>query len=72
SERVNSINDTYNVDITCRNADYGLIRLTLANIAHHASIRYGESHQLKTPYIHLIDLLKKDAPAVAKEIANTS
>ncbi len=72
SERVNFINDTYKTDGSCRNADYGLIRLTLANIAHHASIRYKESHQLKTPYLHLVDLLKKAAPAAAKEIANTS
>ena len=42
-ERINFINDSYKTDGTCRNADYGLIRLTLANIAHHASVRYEEA-----------------------------
>ncbi len=58
SERINSVNDTYHLDGCCRNADYGLIRLTIANIAHHATIRYKESDQLKTPYLHLADLIK--------------
>ncbi|MCP4115815.1 MAG: hypothetical protein GY737_10495, partial [Desulfobacteraceae bacterium] len=40
SERCNFINDSYGVEGSSRNADYGLIRLTLANIAHHCSTRY--------------------------------
>lgn len=40
SERCNFNNDAYNIEGASRNADYGLIRLTLANIAHHAVIRY--------------------------------
>ena len=40
SERINFINDAYGVENSCRNADYGLIRLTLANIVHHCSVRY--------------------------------
>jgi hypothetical protein len=40
TERCNYLNDTYHLDRACRNADYGLIRLTLANIAEHALIRY--------------------------------
>jgi hypothetical protein len=43
SERCNFINDSYRVEGACRNADYSLIRLTLANIAHHAVIRYEEA-----------------------------
>ncbi len=42
SERMNSVLDFYNIENTCRNADYGLIRITLAFIAHHASVRYRE------------------------------
>ncbi|MBT9439202.1 MAG: hypothetical protein GAS50_08415 [Desulfobacterales bacterium] len=45
SERCNFNNDTYDVEGSCRNADYGLIRLTLANIAHHAAIRYQEARK---------------------------
>jgi hypothetical protein len=41
SERCNFINDSYGVEKSCGNADYGLIRLTLANIAHHATVRSG-------------------------------
>ncbi len=62
SERVNFVNDTYHLDGCCRNADYGLIRLTMANIAHHASLRYNESAKLKN-YLRLSDLLKRDGPA---------
>jgi hypothetical protein len=43
SERLNFINDSYGVESASRNADYGLIRLTLANIAHHCSVRYEVS-----------------------------
>ncbi|MBW2740331.1 MAG: hypothetical protein JRE64_16135 [Deltaproteobacteria bacterium] len=45
SERYNFNNDAYGVEGSCRNADYGLIRLTLANIAHHAAIRYQEARK---------------------------
>lgn len=40
SERCNYLNDTYNLEGSCRNASYGLIRLTLANIVEHAVVRY--------------------------------
>jgi hypothetical protein len=43
TERCNYLNDTYHLDRACRNADYGLIRLTLVNIAEHALIRYLEA-----------------------------
>ena len=42
SERVNSVIDSYHLDNACRNAVYGLIRLTFINIAIHARIRYEE------------------------------
>lgn len=40
AERVNFINDALGVERSCRNADYGMVRLTIANIAYHAAIRY--------------------------------
>jgi hypothetical protein len=40
SERCNFINDAFGFEGASRNADYGVIRLTLANIAHHAVVRY--------------------------------
>lgn len=40
TERCNYLNDTYHLDRSCRNAGYGLIRLTLANIIEHAVVRY--------------------------------
>ena len=43
SERINFINHSYKIDDTCRNPDYGLIRLTLANIAHHATVGYAQA-----------------------------
>jgi hypothetical protein len=43
AERCNFVNDSYGVEKSCRNADYGLIRLVLANIAHHAAVRYEAS-----------------------------
>lgn len=48
SERCNFINDSYRVEGASRNADYGLIRLTLANIAHNAVIRYEESRKKRS------------------------
>lgn len=47
SERCNFINDTYAVEGASRNADYGLIRLTLANIAHHCTIRFRQTEAQK-------------------------
>jgi hypothetical protein len=43
TERCNYLNDTYHLDRSCRNADYGLVRLCLANIVEHAVIRYLEA-----------------------------
>jgi hypothetical protein len=43
TERCNYLNDTYHLDKSCRNADYGLIRLNLVNIIEHAVIRYLET-----------------------------
>jgi hypothetical protein len=43
TERCNYLNDTYHLDRSCRNADYGLIRLNLVNIVEHAVIRYLEA-----------------------------
>ena len=38
TDRCNALNDTYKLDRSCRNAGYGLIRLTLANIVEHAVV----------------------------------
>lgn len=43
SERCNAVNDSYKVEGASRNADRGLVRLFLANIAEHAVIRYNEA-----------------------------
>lgn len=43
TERCNYLNDTCKLDRSCRNASYGLIRLTLANIVEHAVVRYLEA-----------------------------
>ena len=43
TERCNALNDTYKLDRSCRNASYGLIRLTLANIVEHAVVRNLEA-----------------------------
>jgi len=43
TERCNYLNDTYKLDRSCRNASYGLIRLTLANIVEHAVVRHLEA-----------------------------
>jgi len=43
TERCNYLNDTYRLDKSCRNADYGLVRLNLVNIVEHAVIRYLEA-----------------------------
>jgi hypothetical protein len=42
SERINWVNDSYNLDRICRNADRGLVYLTLINVLIHAAIRYNE------------------------------
>jgi hypothetical protein len=42
SERCNAVNDSYHIDGSCRNADYGLIRITFANVIEHALIRNKE------------------------------
>jgi hypothetical protein len=39
TERLNAVNDTYRLDRRSRNAAYGLIYLTLANILEHAVVR---------------------------------
>ncbi len=59
SERINAVNDNYNIDRAHRNADYGLIRLTLANIAHHAVIRYKERGENPCPTDTLNQILKE-------------
>jgi hypothetical protein len=47
SERCNAVIDSYHLDRSCRNADYGLIRLCLVNIVEHAVIRHLEMIKTK-------------------------
>lgn len=58
TERCNFLNDTYHLDRSSRNADYGLIRLTLVNIVEHAVIRYLEAIKKSSPdelFFHLLN-----------------
>lgn len=52
-ERGNALIDSCGVGGSCRNADYGLIRLNLVAIVHHAAIRYMEAMK-KTSAVQLI------------------
>jgi len=42
TERCNAVIDSFHLDRSSRNADYGLIRLTLVNICQHAVAQYDE------------------------------
>jgi len=48
TERSNSVEDSYNLDHRCRNAVYGLIRLTFVNICKHAVVRYLEQLKIRS------------------------
>ena len=43
TERLNALNDRYKLDRRARNAAYGAIYLTLANICEHAVVRFLET-----------------------------
>jgi len=62
TERCNYLNDTYRVDRAHRNADYGLIRLTLANIVEHAVIRYSEAVKQSSENEVFNQIIKQIAP----------
>jgi len=62
TERCNYLNDTYRVDRAHRNADYGLIRLTLANIVEHAVIRYSEAVKQSSENEVFNQIMKQIAP----------
>jgi len=66
TERCNSLNDTYHLDGSCRNADYGLIRLTLANIVEHAVVNYLEKSK-KTSTAELLDQTLREIGAIYRE-----
>lgn len=59
SERMNAVIDCYNIDGAHRNADYSLIRLTFAYIAHHAVIRYLEAAKNSRPGELLAEILAR-------------
>jgi hypothetical protein len=64
TERCNYLNDTYHLDRSCRNVDYGLIRLTLVSIIEHAVIRYLETIKRSSEDEALKHTLGESVPAL--------
>ncbi len=69
TERCNYLNDTYHLDRSCRNADYGLIRLNLVNIIEHAVIRYLEAVKRSSESELFNQTLREIAPALLPKAA---
>ncbi len=67
SERINFINDNFNLERSCTNADYGLVRIFIANIAHHAKTRYKEKKDKYRESGPLSEILKKLIPRSKKK-----
>lgn len=72
TERCNALNDTYHLDRSCRNADYGLIRLTFVNIVEHAVIRYIEALKKASQTELFCNTLKTIFPETAIASFDTS
>jgi hypothetical protein len=69
TERCNYLNDTYHLDKSCRNADYGLVRLNLVNIVEHAVIRYLEAVKRSSETELFNQTLREIAPALLLKAA---
>jgi len=69
TERCNYLNDTYHLDKSCRNADYGLIRLNLVNIVEHAVIRYLEAVKQSSEAEMFNQTLREISPALVLKAA---
>lgn len=69
TERCNYLNDTYHLDKSCRNADYGLIRLNLVNIVEHAVIRYLEAMKRSSGGEMFNQILREISPALVLKAA---
>jgi hypothetical protein len=69
TERCNYLNDTYHLDKSCRNADYGLVRLNLVNIIEHAVIRYLEAVKRSSETELFNQTLREIAPAMLLKAA---
>ncbi len=69
TERCNYLNDTYHLDKSCRNADYGLVRLSLVNIVEHAVIRYLEAVKRSSETEMFNQTLREIAPALLLKAA---
>jgi hypothetical protein len=69
TERCNYLNDTYQLDKSSRNADYGLIRLNLVNIIEHAVIRYLEAVKRSSEAELFNQTLRELAPALLLKAA---
>ena len=72
TERCNYFNDSYHLDKACRNADYGLIRLTLANIAEHALIWYLEAVKKTSEDKLFAQTLQNICPAFELRLRNVA
>lgn len=71
TERCNYLNDTYHLDGSSRNVDYGLIRLTLANIVEHAVVGYLEKSKKSSPPELLDQALHEIGAVHGKEFLDT-
>jgi hypothetical protein len=69
TERCNYLNDTYHLDKSCRNADYGLVRLSLVNIVEHAVIRYLEAVKRSSEIELFNQTLREITPALLRKAA---
>jgi hypothetical protein len=69
TERCNYLNDTYHLDKSCRNADYGLVRLSLVNIVEHAVIRYLEAVKRSSETELFNQTLREIAPDLLLKVA---
>lgn len=58
-ERSNAVEDAYHLDRCTRHAVYGLIRLTVVNVAKHARLRWLERRKTASPQALLQDTLDR-------------
>ncbi|MBI4596504.1 MAG: hypothetical protein HY730_09040 [Candidatus Tectomicrobia bacterium] len=72
TERCNSMIDSYHLDSSCRNADYGLIRLTLVNIVEHATLRFLESSKNSSEKALLELTLENISPLFRQQFLNSA
>ncbi len=72
TERCNSLIDSYRLDSSCRNADYGLIRLTLVNIVELATLRFLDALKNSSEKTLFEQALEKISPLFRQEFLNSA